>query len=138
MQEDQRLLEGSYRDIEYLTYRPLVSSPEVLSYFATTPFFDKNSSNNILFSQGIAQTPEMLATLTGIEYQVDEAMSKPPHLFIIVKQIRHNVKETEMQEMFYCLDGSIMRCTNFRDVLHARFQKLSFALDSAISSLAHS
>lgn len=120
--------DGVYIDTAYLTYHPLVDHPSVLTYFATTPFFNPDSSNNLLHIQNLPPVLDHLRSLTGREYVVDDALSKPPHLWVVREQWRKNRDTVEMLHMFFILNGSVMRCTNLKEVLVTRCQKIAQSL----------
>jgi mediator of RNA polymerase II transcription subunit 6 len=126
----------SYQDIGYLTVFPLISPSAVLNYFATSPFFDETSNNQSLRIQGVDQTRERLINMTGIEYLVEESLSLPPRMFVILKQKRINVNHTDLLEAFYCLDGVIYPCPNLIDVIRVRFAKITMHLEKAFHTLS--
>lgn len=132
--ENAAILDGAYQDVEFLRVFPLISPARVLSYFATTPFFDPMSNNQELIRQGIDQTLENLQGFVGLEYIVDEKASKPPHLFVIAKQHRHSPNSVDALDLYYCFDGFVMRCTNFQEVLNARFAKVTCALEKVMEA----
>eukprot|EP01039_Chlorochromonas_danica_P008079 gene8079-8910_t len=122
---------SSYQDVGFLTIFPLISPSAVLDYFATSPFFDNNSNNQALRTQQIPQLPHHLSQMTGIEYQVEERLSSPPRLFVIVKQFRKSVNRTDFLEAFYCLDGVIYQCPSLMDVIRVRFSKIAHSIEKS-------
>lgn len=120
--------DGTYIDTIYLTHFPLVDHPSVLTYFATTPFFNPDSNNFLLHAQNIPPVIDHLRTMTGREYVVDDNLSKPPHLWIVREQFRKTRDTTEMLQMFFILNGTVMRCTNLKEVLITRCQKIAYSL----------
>jgi hypothetical protein len=122
------LQDGVFIDTTYLTQFPLVDLVSVLTYFSTTPFFHPVSSNYTLHRQNLPPVMEHLQQMVGREYVVEENLSKPPHLWIIKEQHRYGIDKVEMLQMFFILDGQVMRCTNLKEILVTRFQKIAFAL----------
>lgn len=122
---------SSYQDVGFLTIFPLISPSAVLDYFATSPFFDTNSNNQALRTQQIPQLPHHLSQMTGIEYQVDERLSSPPRLFVIIKQFRESVNRADFLEAFYCLDGVIYQCPSLMDVIRVRFSKIAHSIEKS-------
>lgn len=121
----------SFKDILYLTHFPLINDQfiehRVLSYFKISPFYNKNSNNDLLQEQ----SSKMLKTMTGLEYVVDLELSKPPHLFVIVLQNRLSAKQVEILDYYYIIDGSIYQAPSFLDVLRVRYGKVSLLLKKA-------
>lgn len=128
----------SFQDVSFLTMFGLTSPAVVLAYFSTSPFFDINSNNYLLKTQGVEQLPQHLYEMPGLEYLVDEALSKPPNLFVIVKQWRRQAdpkSPVDILEYFYCLNGTIYRCPELYQLLRTRCEKLNTALLKAFRLL---
>jgi hypothetical protein len=131
---DNQLLNIPFQDAFYLSHNLLNSPSAVLNYFTISPFFDRTSNNHDLFLQNIPQTPENLAKLRGIQYHIDESVSKPPHLYVIVKRDTTHSINIDL-DMFYCFNGSIMRCASLKDILNCRFDKICYSLEKALQGL---
>lgn len=139
-QKEQELANRCYQDVAYLQYFPLHNDISVLNYFATSPFFQKTSNNQILISQRLEQTKAKLDEFKeGFEYFVDMNLSKPVRLFVILQQQRvaHRNRygqvtiQLQTMNVFYCLDGSIFQSPDFQQVLQVRYAKIALALKSA-------
>jgi hypothetical protein len=122
------LANRSFQDIQFLMTFPLISPSAVLNYFSVSPFFDINSNNQTLIAQGIEQSLLHLQQMTGIEFSVNERLSKPPRLFVINKQYRFSLRHVEVREVYYCLDGAIFQCPDLLEVLKTRLSKVTLAL----------
>ena len=114
----------TYTDIQWLQAFGL-GKTTALDYFATSPFFDRNCSNQVLRTQGIFDSPEQLAQMTGLEYILDQMRCVEPSLFVIRKQRRTGPREVQLLEVYYCLDGVIFQAAAMIDVLRARTAKAS-------------
>lgn len=133
--KQKALANRAYQDINWLAAFPLIDSPRVLHYFSTSPFFDPDSSNQILLNQGREQKLEFLKDMKGKEFIVNETASKPPRLFIIQKQFRHSPFSADVLNVYYCLDGSIFICQNLLEILRCRYERVSLALLDVYRSL---
>jgi hypothetical protein len=127
-QSQKSLANRSFQDIQFLMTFPLISPSAVLNYFSVSPFFDVNSNNQTLVTQGIEQSLLHLQQMTGIEFTVNERLSKPPRLFVINKQYRFSLRHIEVREVYYCLDGAIFQCPDLLEVLKTRLSKVTLAL----------
>lgn len=127
---------SSYQDLGFLTVFPLVSPSAVLNYFATSPFFDLNSNNQLLRSQQLEQLPQHLSSMQGVQYTVDDSLTEPPRLFVILKQLRHTAHTAEFLEAYYILDGIIYPCPSLMDILRVRTGKISMHLHNAWEKIA--
>ncbi len=123
-----------YIDITWLTTFGL-STDNVLDYFYTSPFYESSSNNEIIRTQGVSSAH--LQQLTGLEYNVDIASSKEPHLYVIRKQLRRSKTNTETLDVFYCLDGIIYQCPVLLDVLNSRIAKAAHHLRNSFEDVAN-
>ncbi|KAJ1379102.1 mediator complex, subunit Med6 [Ochromonadaceae sp. CCMP2298] len=114
-----------YIDITWLTSFGL-SSDNILDYFYTSPFYDHLTNNEIIRTQGVS--PSHLLEMTGMEYVFDPESSKLPHLFVIRKQHRRSRNNTEIKDIYYCLDGILYQAPTFFDLLKTRLAKASLQL----------
>lgn len=126
-----------YIDITWLSTFGLTSS-NVLDYFYTSPFYDSASNNETFRRQG---TPAdvMVAHLTngkttGLEFALDTANTKEPHLFVIKKQNRHR-SSVDLLEVYYCLDGIIYQSPILLDLLRNRIAKVALRLKRSFEEL---
>lgn len=128
----KRLANRCFQDIPYLTRFPLVNPCAVLDYFSHSPFFDPSSNNQRLIMQGMLQSMENLEAMrTGLEFVVNESLSRPPNLFVIQKQNRKSPKQAESVEVYYCLNGSIFQSPDLLEVIRCRFAKIVTSLGKA-------
>ena len=65
-QKEQELANRCYQDVAYLQFFPLHNDVSVLNYFATSPFFQKTSNNQILISQRLEQPIYIASTVSQI------------------------------------------------------------------------
>ncbi|RYG66700.1 hypothetical protein EON64_09165 [archaeon] len=128
---------SSYQDLGFLTVFPLISPSAALNYFATSPFFDLNSSNQVLRAQQLEQLPQHLGSMQGVQYTVDNSLTDPPRLFVILKQLRHTAHTAEFLEAYYILDGIIYPSPSLMDVLRVRTGKISMHLHSAFEKITN-
>jgi len=112
-----------------------LNEENILEYFSISPFYDKESNNQILRNQGIFgnKAYEQLNEMIGLEFNVSSsaAATKNPRLFVINKGTRINSREFEITEIFYCLDGSIFQTPTFTSLLRSRISKASNKLVSS-------
>ena len=98
----------------------------VLDYFATSPFFDRNSNNQTLINQGLGM--EFLTQMTGLEFNVSDSTDPANRLFVINKCKRENPQKTIILEIYYILDGIIYQSPMFLEQVRSRVAKASFHL----------
>lgn len=125
-------MDSQFIDITWLKTFGLFSV-NALEYFYTSPFYDINSNNQIVRTQGVSVSH--LITMTGLEYNLDESLSKEPHLFVIKKVNRISPKSTELLKIFYIIDGIIYQSPFFLDVLRNRISKISHHLNEVFNEL---
>jgi hypothetical protein len=126
-----KLANRCFQDIPFIQRFPLVHPSAVLQYFSISPFFDISSNNQILVTQGLEQSIVNLQQMRGVEFVVDEKLSQPPNLFVILKQYRSSPRLVESLEVYYCLNGSIFQCPDLLDVIRTRFGKIVLSLRKA-------
>ena len=105
----------------------------VMQYFYTSPFFDPVSNNSIMQTQGIDL--EHLKSMKGLEFVLDEEVREEPVLFVIRKQLRHSLTNTELLDVFYVLDGTIYQCPDLLELSTSRFFKVTGAVSRAYQQL---
>lgn len=117
-----------YIDIRWLTTFGL-SKDNILEYFYTSDFYDSNCNNQIIRNQGVSLSN--LLSMEGIEYTLDTECTKEPYLYVITKNLRKNIKESQLLEAFYCLNGIIYQAPFLLDNLKVKLAKISYnALES--------
>jgi hypothetical protein len=112
----------------------------ILSYFATCPFFDPESVNQELFLQNKDRDiMEQLAKFPGLQFVVDnEFQTSAPRLFVInkiLRQVTNGRTTITTLDVFYCLDGVIMRAPHLMDLIRTRFGKAAMHLQKSFESL---
>lgn len=107
----------------------------VLAYFCDSPFFDSNSNNQMIISQGLGV--EHLARFSeGIEFVVDEINIYEPYLFVIKKQQKViGAQLPKLLNVYYCLEGTIYHVPDVHTLLKLRLEKASVHLKRAFKKL---
>ncbi|CAP73808.1 uncharacterized protein PODANS_2_11650 [Podospora anserina S mat+] len=123
-----------------------IHNNSVLYYFATSPFYDKTSNNEVLFQQGL-NNPNMmqflatreafegrLRTMSGLEFIVaqEPAETGPgagTGVWVINKQTRRKRREGEEDEIavhsvYYIVGEHIHMAPSFADIMSARLVSL--------------
>lgn len=121
-------MKSQYVDSSWLNTFAL-NDMSVLDYFYTCPFYDKESNNEVIRSQGISISH--LSALVGTEFAVDYSLSKGPSLYIIYKQQRSSPVDVEVMEVFYVLEGIIYQSPSVADIVRSRIDKASLAVKSS-------
>ena len=129
----------SYIDIQYLATYGLFKA-NALEYFYTSPFFDPNSNNERVRKQGLHPSKhlEILETMTGTEYVLDEHNTCEPNLFVFRKQNRLSPKRSELVDVYYCTDGIIYQSPDFLNLLKTRMAKTSYYLEQSFETCRRS
>ena len=112
-----------YIDIRWLTTFGL-SKDNILEYFYTSDFYDTNCNNQIIRNQGVSLSN--LLSMEGIEYTLDAECTKEPNLYVITKSLRKSPKESQLLQVFYCLNGIIYQSPYLLDHLKVKFAKFSY------------
>ncbi|KAL7409661.1 MED6 mediator subfamily complex component-domain-containing protein [Mrakia frigida] len=115
-----------------------LNEKNVLSYFGHSPFYDKQSSNEILKMQRIhtgqeqedGDEEEDLRKFTGAEFALVHA--RAPGLFIIHKRERFNEMEASPIAAYFIVNNDIYQSQDLHSLLSTR---LSVAVTSIQSSL---
>lgn len=118
----------------------LVTNDVILSYFATSPFFDPSSINQELFLQNKDKNiMEELEKSQGLQFVIDmDFTQSAPRLFVInkIRRTTNNGRtKITVLDVFYCLDGSIMRAPQLIDLIRTRFGKAAMHLQKSFDSL---
>ncbi|CBQ67922.1 conserved hypothetical protein [Sporisorium reilianum SRZ2] len=156
------LLHVQFKNPEYLSYlshlhivqpdpshpapdpaHPLTES-NVMSYFATSPFFDRRSNNEQIRMQNIAnglapgmgmgarQEETELRRFTGLEYVLVHA--RPPACFVVQKRWRSSPSEATPLAAYYIINDSIYQAPDLYSVLATRLQSTVYGLKSSLST----
>ncbi|KAK4670432.1 Mediator of RNA polymerase II transcription subunit 6 [Podospora pseudopauciseta] len=135
-----------------------IHNNSVLYYFATSPFYDKTSNNEVLFQQGL-NNPNMmqflatreafegrLRTMSGLEFIVaqEPAETGPgagTGVWVINKQTRRKRREGEEDEIavhsvYYIVGEHIHMAPSFADIMSARLATISNFLSNILPSSA--
>jgi len=131
----KEMQQQSYIDIQYLATFGLFRA-NALEYFYTSPFFDHNSNNQRLRTQGVhpEQHLSILQTMTGLEFVLDEHNTCEPNLFVFRKQNRWSPKRADLIDVYYCTDGIIYQCPDFLNLLKSRLAKVAFYLEQSFET----
>jgi hypothetical protein len=129
-------------------WRGMLHRGSVLDYFALSQFYDRTCLNQHLKMQ-VALAPQdvenMLRTLPGIVYQLDEARTEeippngdePAHTLYVIKKLRRDKKRKEtILRFYYVLDGIIYEAPTLAAVMRARLLKLGWHLREAFKCAA--
>ncbi|KAK0674010.1 putative mediator of RNA polymerase II transcription subunit 6 [Cercophora samala] len=131
-----------------------IHNNSVLYYFATSPFYDKTSNNEVLFQQGL-NNPNMmqflatreafegrLRTMSGLEFIVaqEPAETGPgagTGVWVINKQTRRKGREGEEDEItvhsvYYIVGEHIHMAPSFADIMSARLATISNFLGNVL------
>ncbi|KAK4680275.1 Mediator of RNA polymerase II transcription subunit 6 [Podospora pseudoanserina] len=135
-----------------------IHNNSVLYYFATSPFYDKTSNNEVLFQQGL-NNPNMmqflatreafegrLRTMSGLEFIVaqepaETGPSAGTGVWVINKQTRRKRREGEEDEIavhsvYYIVGEHIHMAPSFADIMSARLATISNFLSNILPSSA--
>jgi hypothetical protein len=131
----KEMQQQSYIDIQYLSTFGLFRA-NALEYFYTSPFFDPNSNNQRLRTQGVhpEQHLSILQTMTGLEFVLDEHNTCEPNLFVFRKQNRWSPKRADLIDVYYCTDGIIYQCPDLLNLLKSRLAKAAFYLEQSFET----
>ncbi|GAC93344.1 hypothetical protein PHSY_000909 [Pseudozyma hubeiensis SY62] len=117
----------------------------VMSYFATSPFFDRRSNNEQIRMQNIAngiqaltgampakQEEQELKRFTGLEFVL--VHSRPPLCFVIQKRWRTSPTETTPLAAYYVVNDSIYQAPDLYSILATRLQSTVYGLKSSLET----
>ena len=94
----------------------------ILDYFSRSPFYDKNSNNEIVREQN--KTIESMKYMRGLEF-VSYPSKHEPRLFVVVKQIRSSEHAAVRKAVYYVLDRVVYQAPNVRQVCLRRIRSVS-------------
>lgn len=107
-----------FYDQNFLAQNQL-SKDNIMQYFSFSPFYDKNSLNEILKMQSQfanIDISDKLTTLRGFYYIVED---EKPDLFIIARR-NNNGSTTTTTRMYYCMYGYIYCAPTVKSISDAR------------------
>ncbi|CDU24131.1 related to MED6-subunit of the RNA polymerase II mediator complex [Sporisorium scitamineum] len=120
---------------------PLTES-NVMSYFATSPFFDRRSNNEQIRMQNIAnglagimsarQEEQELKRFTGLEFVLVHA--RAPLCFVVQKRWRSSPTEATPLAAYYIINDSIYQAPDLYSVLATRLQSTVYGLKSSLTT----
>ena len=122
----------SFMDIQWLSAFG-VNKLSALDYFYTSPFFDNASNNQRIRVQGVEveRRDEILKSMTGLEYMLDDALTCEPNIYVIRKQIRKGPMAVDLVDIYYIADGVVFQSPEFLAIVKSRLSKASFFLTNA-------
>lgn len=128
------LLSTAFKAPEFIHTFGALTDRTVLDYFAQSPFFDRQSTNQMLRMQAVELVPvgrwtsaeeaDKLRAFVGIEYIV--AHSSPPNLFVIHRRYRSSPQEAHVQAAYFVLNDAIMQSPELFTILDNRLVRLTF------------
>ncbi|TKY90741.1 hypothetical protein EX895_000739 [Sporisorium graminicola] len=116
----------------------------VMSYFATSPFFDRRSNNEQIRMQNIAnglavgvgmgarQEEQELKRFTGLEFVLVHA--RAPACFVVQKRWRSSPSESTPLAAYYIINDSIYQAPDLYSVLATRLQSTVYGLKTSLST----
>ncbi|KAL9934979.1 hypothetical protein V8E36_006055 [Tilletia maclaganii] len=144
-QPNASLYSTAFRDPEFIAYFGALTRQNILDYFSRSPFYDLQSTNQVLRMQNIAVTGGFMSSLggdqkeeedlkrfTGIEFVVIHA--QPDALFVIHKRRRTSPTETTPLAAYYVLSGTIYQAPDMHTVLGSKMLTSVTALRNAIDA----
>ncbi|KAK0565206.1 Mediator of RNA polymerase II transcription subunit 6 [Tilletia horrida] len=144
-QPDGSLYSTAFRDPEFIAYFGALNRQNILDYFSRSPFYDLQSTNQVLRMQNIAVTGGFMSALggdqkeeedlkrfTGIEFVVVHA--QPDALFVIHKRRRLSPTETIPLAAYYVLSGTIYQAPDMHTVLGSKLLTSVTALRNTVDT----
>ena len=130
--ESSSLQHVQFIDIQWLSTFG-VNKLSALDYFYTSPFFDQSSNNQRIRIQGVdaSRRNDILISMTGLEFMLDEALTHEPNLYVIRKQNRKGPLAVELIDVYYIADGMIFQAPGFYELLRSRLNKISLHTSEA-------
>jgi len=111
---------------------PGLNLPEehLIEYFSHSPFYDRTSANE-RFAKLVnpKEIDEFMAISAGKQYLKEHA--RPPRLYCILRQVRHNESSVTPTGMFYIIDGNIYEAPTLRAVAENRLMTSIFHLQNS-------
>jgi hypothetical protein len=133
-EDDKKLQNVQFIDIQWLSTFG-VNKMSALDYFYTSPFFDPSSNNQRIRVQGVEadRRDGILTSMTGLEFMLDENLTKEPNLYVIRKQNRKGPLATDLIDVYYIADGIIFQAPEFYELLQSRLNKISLHTTEAFA-----
>ncbi|KAK0537568.1 Mediator of RNA polymerase II transcription subunit 6 [Tilletia horrida] len=144
-QPNAALYSTAFRDPEFIAFFGALTRQNILDYFSRSPFYDLQSTNQVLRMQNIAITGGFMSALagdqkeeedlkrfTGIEFVVVHA--QPDALFVIHKRRRLSPAATIPLAAYYVLDGTIYQAPDMHSVLGSKMLTSVTALRATIDA----
>ncbi|KAE8215687.1 hypothetical protein CF327_g1091 [Tilletia walkeri] len=144
-QPNALLYSTAFRDPEFIAYFGALTRQNILDYFSRSPFYDLQSTNQVLRMQNIALTGGFMSTLSGDQKEEEElkrftgiefvvAHARPDALFVIHKRRRLSPTETIPLAAYYVLDGTVYQAPDMHTVLGSKLLTSVTALRNTIDS----
>ena len=126
----------SFQDIQWLSAFG-INKLSALDYFYTSPFFDQSSNNQRIRVQGVEaeKRNDILKSMIGLEFMLDEALTCEPNIYVIRKQIRKGPLSTDLVDIYYIADGFVFKSPEFLALVKSRLNKASFYLTNAFQKI---
>ncbi|CAJ0839503.1 13253_t:CDS:2, partial [Entrophospora sp. SA101] len=127
----------TWRSVEWIQMQPDgLNSNNVLDYFAESPFWDPQCSNNILKMQTryneLKDITSNLRKMKGNEFQVVD--EKPPYLWVIRKQYRLTEFEVRPVATYYVLNFNIYQAPDLDSIIGNRILTSIYQLSLAFNT----
>eukprot|EP01128_Nolandella_sp_AFSM9_P012818 TRINITY_DN9654_c0_g1_i1.p1 TRINITY_DN9654_c0_g1~~TRINITY_DN9654_c0_g1_i1.p1 ORF type:complete len:235 (-),score=58.74 TRINITY_DN9654_c0_g1_i1:57-761(-) len=134
MDPEADLTSECFRDDRFLARSP-VTPQNVFEYFSKSPFYSKDSNNQVLRMQGIPweTIPETLRVLIGKQYVLEKSV--PPRLYTIKRIRRQNPEECQVTGMYYIIDGTIYESPTLLATLEAKLDSCVYHLQEALNTV---
>lgn len=132
--------------IAALPTHSLATADQALDYFASSPFWDTKSNNNVLRTQRRVENPtyghaqeklELPAFTSGFEYVVAHAL--PPDLFVVHRRevgAAPNGTASRVSGVYFILEGKVYPTPTLHDVFASRLRNATYLLEQSFSSLS--
>lgn len=104
----------------------------VLDFFATSGFYDKSCTNELLRMQRMSAG---LSSLTGVEYAVEVGLCAAPHFLVISESERMSPTLVRPRAFYYVMFDRLYKATSLASVLRARIMTVEQCLLQAFSML---
>ena len=124
------LLSTQFKAPEFIQFTGPLNERTVIDYFANSPFYDKQCTNQMIRMQNIAnftsqigrwtaaEEEEQLKKFQGTEYVL--ANSHPPSLFVIHRRERSSETETRVVAAYYIINDAVMQAPDVYQVIGNR------------------
>ena len=113
-----------------------LSAVAAMNFFKQTPFYDNTCNNEDPRIPADDLGRDIMQSMTGMEYDIDDNMSSPPDLWIINQQLRRSATRLEKIRVYYIMNDMILQAPNASHLMEARLSNINHHLSSAFTSLA--